>query len=209
MIHLSYASFLNTFPKLDICNFQLIVKALFLCKILVTCKQATRISDLPSCDIFVPQKLPLWKSFDDVISCDLWFKPPPIKNSGYANELENGDCLKKIFEDLFFLLWRTLAPVSLVLGLEHSCPWPREVLSSERLSLASDFFVSLALASSLVSSTPPLLCTFHRMIRSKRSVLKRYGTQGLQEGGSGVHCTQVRALGAPGSRIPEEFRFPR
>ena len=37
------------------------------------------------------------------------------------------------------------------LGLEHSCPWPREVLSSERLSLA------LALASSLVSLTPPLV----------------------------------------------------
>ena len=53
--------------------------------------------------------------------------------------------------------------VSLVLGLglEHSCPWPREVLSSERLSLAlaSDFFVSLASASSLVSSTPPLIIT--------------------------------------------------
>ena len=43
------------------------------------------------------------------------------------------------------------------LGLEHSCPWPRECLSSERLSLASVFFVSLA--SSLVSSTPPLLMT--------------------------------------------------
>ena len=29
------------------------------------------------------------------------------------------------------------------LGLEHSCPWPRECLSSERLSLAlaSDFFL--------------------------------------------------------------------
>ena len=42
------------------------------------------------------------------------------------------------------------------------CPWPwfRASLSSERLSLAltlaSDFFVSLALASSFVSSTPPL-----------------------------------------------------
>ena len=46
--------------------------------------------------------------------------------------------------------------MSLVLGLEHSCPWPQECLSSIRLSLASDFFVSLA--SSLVSSTPPL-CT--------------------------------------------------
>ena len=67
---------------------------------------------------------------------------------------------EKIFEDLFFF-WRALALVSLVLGLglEHSCPWPRECLSSERLSLAlaSNFFVSLALASSLVSSTPPLL----------------------------------------------------
>ena len=49
------------------------------------------------------------------------------------------------------------------LVLEHSCPWPREGLSSERLSLASDFFVSLvlALASSLVSSTPPLLNATH------------------------------------------------
>ena len=40
-------------------------------------------------------------------------------------------------------------PVSLVLGLglERSCPWPREVLSSKRLSLAlaSDFFCVLGL----------------------------------------------------------------
>ena len=58
------------------------------------------------------------------------------------------------------------------LGLEHFCPWPREGLSSKWLSLAlasgffcvlgldlGFFFVSLALAltSSLVSSTPPLL----------------------------------------------------
>ena len=47
----------------------------------------------------------------------------------------------------FFFFWRALAPVSLVLGLEHSCPWPRECLSSERLSLAlaSDFFCVLGL----------------------------------------------------------------
>ena len=31
------------------------------------------------------------------------------------------------------------------LGLEHSCPWPREDLSLERLSLASDFFCVLGL----------------------------------------------------------------
>ena len=53
-----------------------------------------------------------------------------------------GDRLKNILK-AFFFVWRTLAPVSLVLGLglEHSCSWPREVLSSERLSLASDFFL--------------------------------------------------------------------
>ena len=46
-----------------------------------------------------------------------------------------------------FFFWKTLAAVSLVLGLEHSCPWPREGLSSERLSLAlaSDFFCVLGL----------------------------------------------------------------
>ena len=56
------------------------------------------------------------------------------------------DRLKNFCEDLFFFR-RALALVSLILGLglEHSCPWPREVLSSERLSLASDFFCVLGL----------------------------------------------------------------
>ena len=69
----------------------------------------------------------------------------------------------KIFVKTFFFFWRALVLVSLVLGLglEHSCPWPRECLSSERLSLAlaSDFFLSLA--SSFVSSTPPLVARFY------------------------------------------------
>ena len=65
-----------------------------------------------------------------------------------------GDRLKNFCEDLFFFFfffWRALALVSLVLGLglEHSCPRPRECLSSERLSLAlalaSDFFCVLGL----------------------------------------------------------------
>ena len=76
----------------------------------------------------------------------------------FGKDFFGGDRLKNFCEDLFF--WRAQALVSLVLGLglEHSCPWPQESLSSERLSLAlaSDFFVSLALASSLVSSTLPL-----------------------------------------------------
>ena len=112
------------------------------------------ISDLPFYDIFVPQKLPLWKSFGDVISCDLWFRPPTIKNSGYANELEIA--WKNIFEDLFFL--------------ENACacvlgPWPREVLSSETLSLAlaSDFFCVLGLEPCVLDSTSArhnLYCAF-------------------------------------------------
>ena len=58
-----------------------------------------------------------------------------------------GDRRKKNFEDLF--LRKTLAFVSLVLGLglKHSCPWPWPRI----------FFVSLALASNLVSSTPSLV----------------------------------------------------
>ena len=66
---------------------------------------------------------------------------------------------RKTCKDLLvFLFWRwpekvlntffrTLASVSLVLGLGHFCPWPREDLSSEGLSLAlaSDFVCVLGL----------------------------------------------------------------
>ena len=66
-----------------------------------------------------------------------------------------GDRLKNFCEDLFF--WRALALVSLVfgLGLEHSCPWPRECLSSERLylALASDFFCVLGHGPCVLDST--------------------------------------------------------
>ena len=70
------------------------------------------------------------------------------------------DRLKNFCEDLFFFfIWRALALVFLVLGLglEHSCPWPWECLSSERLSLAlaSDFFcvVGLGLEPCVLDST--------------------------------------------------------
>ena len=79
--------------------------------------------------------------FDDVIACDLWFRPPQSKILATPT---NWKLPEKLFWRPFFF-WRTLAAVSLVLGLglEHSCPWPREGLSSERLSLAlaSDFFL--------------------------------------------------------------------
>ena len=76
-----------------------------------------------------------------------------------------GDCLKNFCEDLFFF-WRALELVSLVLGLglEHSCPWPRECLSSERLSLAlalaSDFFcvLGLGLEPCVLDSTSAIYC---------------------------------------------------
>ena len=82
----------------------------------------------------------------------------------------------KIFVKTFFFFWRSpekflwrpffffaehLRFVSLVLGLKHSCPWPRECLSLERLSLASDFFcvLGLGLEPSVLDSTSGLHST--------------------------------------------------
>ena len=45
-------------------------------------------SDFPIYDIFAPQKITFSKISDDVIACDLWFGPPPIKNPGYAYAAE-------------------------------------------------------------------------------------------------------------------------
>ena len=123
-----------------------------------------------------------------------------------------GDRLKNFCEDLFFFffffffwrspekfLWRPffffffgehLRFVSLVLGLglEHSCPWPRECLSSERLSLAlalaSDFFCVLGLGLGLEPCV--LDSTSARCITPKRvtSLL----------GPSPRHCARAKQL---------------
>ena len=78
-----------------------------------------------------------------------------------------GDRLKNFCEDLFFGEHLRLCPWSLalassipVLGLESvcprkGCPWPQI------------FFVALALASSIVSSTPPLLIIDIALKRAK------------------------------------------
>ena len=50
---------------------------------------------------------------------------------------------------------------------EHFCPWPRE-----GLSLASNIFVFFALASSLMSSTPPLILNI-KIIISKKQIKQR------------------------------------
>ena len=73
------------------------------------------------------------------------------------------DRLKNLWRSFFFFwrspekfLWRPFffgEHLRLVLGLEHSCPWPRECLSSERLSLASDFFCVLGLEPCVLDST--------------------------------------------------------
>ena len=52
-------------------------------KILVKCHQATA-SNLLSTISLLHKKVPFLKISDDVIACDLWFRGPPIKNSGYA-----------------------------------------------------------------------------------------------------------------------------
>ena len=100
-----------------------------------------------------PRKLPCPRLEDSTFFLELLNFVDRLKT--ILEDVFTGESLKQNFEDLFF--WRTLALVSLVLGLEHSCPWPRECLSSEELFLALDFFVSFAFASSLVSSTPPLV----------------------------------------------------
>ena len=86
------------------------------------------------------------------------FLPPSIRDrlKKIFEHLLFGDRLKKFFKTFFFFFLKNT--FACVLGLEHSCPWPWKGLSSEELSLASDFFVSLT--SSLVSSTPPLLTNF-------------------------------------------------
>ena len=96
----------------------------------------------------------VWKTF---------FSGDRLKN--FCEDLFFGDRLKNFCEDLFFFFLEStcalcpwflaLASSIPVLGLESVCPrkgcpwpWPRI------------FFVSLALASSLVSSTPPLVNDF-------------------------------------------------
>ena len=59
------------------------------------------------------------------------------------------DFLRTLFEFFFFLEDLCVVSLVLIFDLEHFCPWPPEVLSSE----------SQCLPSSLVFSTPSLLYT--------------------------------------------------
>ena len=115
VIRLRYTSFLNTSPSLDIWLFNyvlLIGNALSLCKILVKCQPAT-ILDLPSYDLFVPQKVSLLKIFHDVIACDMG---PPYQSKILATPI-NWRLPKKLFLRTFCFLENTCG---CVLGLEPS-----------------------------------------------------------------------------------------
>ena len=91
-----------------------------------------------------------WKTFF------LWRSPEKFLRRPFFLEIA-----RKIFVmTFFFFFWRALALVSLVLGLEQSCPWPRECLSSERLSLASDFVCVLGLEPCVLDSTSAKWLTY-------------------------------------------------
>ena len=48
-------------------------------EIVVRCQQQSTTLDLTFYDIFALQKFPFFLISDDVIACNLWFAPPPIK----------------------------------------------------------------------------------------------------------------------------------
>ena len=73
-------------------------------------------------------------------------------------------CLKTV-KNLPTIIWKIC-----VLDLDHSCPGPRDGLSSKSRSLASDFFFE-SLALKVVSSTPPLQFTVLFEIMSPLKIL--------------------------------------
>ena len=128
--------------------------------------------------------------------------------------------LKNFLENVFLwkspekFLWRLFfleSTCACGLGLEHFCPWPRECLSSERLSLAlaSDFFCVLGLEPCVLNFTSAvflfgakiglkitknvLFCIHFRpmevAIAPLHATWLRYWAWGITAGGSGVWGT--------------------
>ena len=106
-------------------------------------------------------KLQIFENCPDLVSrTALFFEP--LKFCWKTPET-----LRKIWENLYCfpqleMAWKRFKTFFFRKHLRLS-PWSREGLSSEGLSLASDFFVSLA--SSLVSSTAPLLSILFFFVR--------------------------------------------
>ena len=62
--------------------------------------------------------------------------------------------------------------VTLVLGLEHSCPWPQEVCPRKGCPWPWPRIFFVSLASSLVSSTLPLVITSDVTNRTSKQVIQ-------------------------------------
>ena len=92
-----YTSLLNTSPNFG--HFHILtigLKPPLQNEFVVTRQHQVTASDLPVYDIFAPQKNSSFELSDDVIVCDLWFGPSPIKNPGYA-------CVSKSLSFLMFV----------------------------------------------------------------------------------------------------------
>ena len=84
VIRLSYTSLLNSFSQFRYFHFLTFGSSpLLLAKILFKCHTLATASDLPFYDIFVLQKVPLSKNFDDVVHTFCGLPLPPLKNPGY------------------------------------------------------------------------------------------------------------------------------
>ena len=110
---------------------------------------------------------------------ETFLKPFFWKTSEFSRKICGCFARKAFFfeEQLNFFARRSffgkhLRVVSLVLGLglEHSCPWPREGRSSESrsLALASDFFCVLGLELCVLDSTSlVMIATLFRLLSGK------------------------------------------
>ena len=109
-----------------------------------------------------------------ILSEDLFFwRSPKFGKKNRLNLIEDrSKCGSRSF-DVAFSLQNSPPPFQIPgYAPEHSCPWPREGLSTVGLSLASDFFVFFALASSLMSLTSPLILNI-KIIISKNQLKQR------------------------------------
>ena len=90
---------------------------------LVTCQHHATVSDLPFYDIFATHKNSSVEVSDHVIACDLWFEPPPTKNSGYANACHFAYLAKYEVGLESFFTFRTchFADIQLEFSILHIC----------------------------------------------------------------------------------------
>ena len=170
VIPLSYTTFLNTFPKLVICTFQLISINPFVLQNPGYVPAGNNDFRSSILRYLCPTKTSFLEIFRWRHFMWLWFRPPP--NQKFWLRLWIGDRLKNFFENLFFLEHLRLCPWSLalassipVLDLERvcprkGCPWPRAL--SSRLHLW--FLHCKLLLETLFSMLNLFICFFLQFI---------------------------------------------